>query len=240
MFPPGGGFPGDPVPEGLCGSGSGLSSWSCELDRQRDTEHGNGPTGLAAVGAAGTFDTAQVFHCSSAPADLSFPLQLTADDYLPMLKLLPVLEKLSQVHSVAAVQETAFSLRSVIATRGAFQPEDLRQHSREFSSTGEQRTQAQVDHSGMPPQSSASHSLPPPSTQKIHSASSGGAAGVAAKCSSSTDPPQSHFQGFSDVLLEALDPDVPTRAVALRELIQMVQNKRPEALQAQEEILNVS
>uniref|UniRef100_H2RPL6 Transport and golgi organization 6 homolog (Drosophila) n=1 Tax=Takifugu rubripes TaxID=31033 RepID=H2RPL6_TAKRU len=169
--------------------------------------------------------------------------QLTADDYLPMLKLLPVLEKLSQVHSVAAVQELAFSLRSVIATRGAFQPEDLRQHSRRFRSTGKQRTPAQVDHSRMPPQCSASNRFPPPSTQKIPSASSGGAAGEAlknAECSSRpTDPPQTHFRGFSDVLLEALDPDVPTRAAALRELTQMVQHKRPEALQAQEEILNL-
>lgn len=61
-----------------------------------------------------------------------------------------------------------------------------------------------------------------------------------AQCSSSTDPPQSHFKGFSDVLLEASDPDVPTRAAALRELTQMVQQKRPEAMQAQEELLNVS
>lgn len=157
-----------------------------------------------------------------------------------MLKLLPVLEKVSQVHCVAAVQEMAFSLRSVIATRGAFQPEDLRQHSREFSFSGKQRTQAQVDHAPMPPQSSAPNGFTPPSTHKIPSASPGGAAGVAAPCSSSTAPPQTHFKGFSDVLLEALDPDVPTRAVALRELTQMVQNKRPEALQAREEILKVS
>lgn len=142
-----------------------------------------------------------------------------------MLKLLPALENLSQVHCVAAVQEMAFSLRSVIATRGAFTPEDLRQHRPEFRSTGRTR----VDHAPMPPQSSASEGFPPPSTQKIPWASCGGAAGAAA-------PPQS----FSDVLLEASDPDVPTRAAALRELTQMVQNKRPEALQAQEEILNVS
>lgn len=133
-----------------------------------------------------------------------------------MLKLLPVLEELSRVHSVAAVQEMAFGLRSVIATRGAFRPEDLRQ----------QRTQ--VDHSGTPPQSSASDSSPPP-------------AGVALKPAGlSSQPPQTHFKGFPEVLLEALDPDVPTRAAALRELTQMVQHKRPEALQAQEEILNVS
>lgn len=61
-----------------------------------------------------------------------------------------------------------------------------------------------------------------------------------AECSSSTDPPQTPSQGFADVLLEAWDPEVPTRAAALRELTRMVRHKRPEALQAQEELLNVS
>lgn len=48
------------------------------------------------------------------------------------------------------------------------------------------------------------------------------------------------MKAFSDLLLEALDPDVPTRAAALRTLTHMLQNKTAEALQAQEKILNVS
>lgn len=143
-------------------------------------------------------------------------MQLAAEDYLPLLKLLPLLENLSQVRCGAAVQELAFGLRSVIATRGAVRPEDLRPHPG-FSFTGKQRTAAQG-----PPQC-------------------GGAAGAAlnkAECSS--EPPQSRLRGFSEVLLEASEPDVPSRAVALRELTRMVQERSPEALQAQEEILDVS
>ena len=49
------------------------------------------------------------------------------------------------------------------------------------------------------------------------------------------EPPRA----FSDWLLEACDPDVPTRAVALRRLTRMVQEKHPEALQAQEKVLLV-
>ncbi|CAL8357795.1 unnamed protein product [Lota lota] len=48
-----------------------------------------------------------------------------------------------------------------------------------------------------------------------------------------TEPPRA----FSDWLLEACDPDVPTRAVALRRLTRMVQERHPEALQAQEKVL---
>lgn len=145
-----------------------------------------------------------------------------------MVKLLPLLEKLSQVHSVAAVQELAFSLRSVIATHGAYRPEDLTRPNCSF--TGRQKPPPKADHPPMPPHSSASH-CPPPSMQEMHSGSSGGAAGGGVK---------THLKAFSDVLLEALDPDVPTRAAALRTLTHMVQNKTAEALQAQEKILNVS
>lgn len=45
---------------------------------------------------------------------------------------------------------------------------------------------------------------------------------------------------FSDWLLEACDPDVPTRALALRILTQRVKNGDPEAVQAQEKVFMVS
>lgn len=141
-----------------------------------------------------------------------------------MVKLLPLLEKLSQVHCVAAVQELAFGLRSVIATHGAYRPEDLTRPN--FSFTGRQKPPPRADRPPMPPHGSASH-CPPPSMQEMHSGSSGGASGGGVKA-------------FSDLLLEALDPDVPTRAAALRTLTHMLQNKTAEALQAQEKILNVS
>lgn len=127
-----------------------------------------------------------------------------------MLKLLPHLETLSQAHPVATVRDLAFSLRGVIATRGAYQPEDLAQ----------------------PPGSCSPTILP---------ASAGGAAGVSPEQgSASVGSSQTPRRAFSEVLLEALDPDVPTRAFALRELTQMLQSKTREAVQAQEEILRVS
>lgn len=46
-------------------------------------------------------------------------------------------------------------------------------------------------------------------------------------------------RALSEVLLEALDPDVPTRAAALRELTQVVQRTAGEAVQDQEGVLRV-
>lgn len=134
-------------------------------------------------------------------------MQLSAEERRPLLKLLPHLERLSQAHSVAAVQELAFSLRGVIATGGAYQPEDLPQPRRSCSSPDEQETRARAERSRRPP----------------HTGSS-----------------QTQLRAVPELLLEAFDPDVPTRAAALRELTQMVQSKRREAVQAQEEILAVS
>uniref|UniRef100_H3CNZ9 Transport and golgi organization 6 homolog (Drosophila) n=1 Tax=Tetraodon nigroviridis TaxID=99883 RepID=H3CNZ9_TETNG len=132
--------------------------------------------------------------------------QLGAEDYLPMLKLLPHLETLSQAHSGASVRELAFSLRGVIATRGAYQPEDLGQPHRSCSSRDQQKSASRAERSPAAPQAGS---------------------------------PQRQLRAVSELLLEAFDPDVPTRAVALRELAQMIQSRRREAVQAQEQILRV-
>lgn len=124
-----------------------------------------------------------------------------------MLKLLPHLETLSQAHSGASVRELAFSLRGVIATRGAYQPEDLGQPHRSCSSRDQQKSASRAERSPAAPQAGS---------------------------------PQRQLRAVSELLLEAFDPDVPTRAVALRELAQMIQSRRREAVQAQEQILRVS
>uniref|UniRef100_A0A3B4WV76 Transport and golgi organization 6 homolog n=1 Tax=Seriola lalandi dorsalis TaxID=1841481 RepID=A0A3B4WV76_SERLL len=132
--------------------------------------------------------------------------QLSAEDYTSMSRLLPPLETLSQKHSDVVVQELASNLRTVIATHGAYWPENL--------------TAA--------PQASRK----PETTARNNSESS-------RKKTSGTSVPRPSTESFSEWLLQACDPDVPTRACALRVLTQMVQNENPEAVQAQEKVLTL-
>lgn len=169
-----------------------------------------------------------------------------------MSRLLSPLETLSQMHSEVVIQELASNLRAVIATHGAYRPEDLTataQPSRNPEMTAKtnsvpfrkkQKLQMKEKNSQTSPHSSPPESNSPSNTQIRHPASS--AAGIRSKggertwCTTDRCP---HSKPFSDWLLEACDPEVPNRAFALRVLTQMVQNRNPEAVQAQEKVLMV-
>ncbi|KAK5868083.1 hypothetical protein PBY51_012526 [Eleginops maclovinus] len=143
--------------------------------------------------------------------------QLSAEDYSSMRRLLPPLETLSQKHSDVFIQELASNLRAVIATHGAYRPEHL--------STEAQR-------SGNP------ETIEPASSAAISQSSDSGT-GLSPRGggrTSSTSKPAPPTKPFSDLLLEACDPDVPTRAFALRILTQRVQKQNPEAVQEQEKV----
>lgn len=172
-----------------------------------------------------------------------------------MSRLLPPLETLSQKHSEVVIQELASNLRAVIATHGAYWPENLAaaaQPSRNPQTTANntsvpsRRTQemhTEANDSQTSPHSSSTDSTSPGNTYVRHPASSGGSeAGRSPKGrerTSGTSDPCPPTKPFSDWLLEACDPDVPTRAFALRVLTKMVQNRNPEAIQAQEKVLMV-
>ncbi|KAF0040863.1 hypothetical protein F2P81_006761 [Scophthalmus maximus] len=161
--------------------------------------------------------------------------QLSSDDYSSMSRLLPPLETLSQKHSDVVVQDLASNLRAVIATRGAFCPENLPKASRRPEATkttaknhrvpsgNKTKVQTEGKDSRTSPRPSP-HDCKPPTRRPP---SSGGGVQY-----SSAKP-------FSDWLLEACDPDVPTRAFALRVLTQMVQNGSPEVVQAREKVLMI-
>ncbi|XP_038562281.1 LOW QUALITY PROTEIN: transport and Golgi organization protein 6 homolog [Micropterus salmoides] len=179
--------------------------------------------------------------------------QLSAEDYSSMSRLLPPLETLSQKHSEVVIQELASNLRAVIATHGAYWPENLAaaaQPSRNPQTTANntsvpsRRTQemhTEANDSQTSPHSSSPDSTSPGNTYVRHPASSGGSeAGRSPKGrerTSGTSDACPPTKPFSDWLLEACDPDVPTRAFALRVLTKMVQNRNPEAIQAQEKVL---
>lgn len=147
---------------------------------------------------------------------LSAP-QLSAEDYSCMSRLLPPLEALSQQHPDEVIQELASNLRAVIATHGAYRPENLAAP-RGSRNPEETARGSKTKSGGQNPQN-----LCP----------TGGGGG------SSSDGPDPNKKPLSDWMLEACDPDVPTRAVALRVLTQMVQRREPEAVRAQEKLLTL-
>lgn len=168
-----------------------------------------------------------------------------------MWRLLPPLETLSQKHSDVVIQELASNLRAVIATHGAYRPENataVAQPSRNPETTATNNIPFRKKQSETTDSQTSSHSSPPDSsshgnTHIRHPASSGrSTAGISPEGGGRTSgtsnlcPPT---KPFSDWLLEACDPDVPTRAFALRVLTQMVQKENPEAVQAQEKVLMV-
>uniref|UniRef100_A0A8C4ZJM2 Transport and golgi organization 6 homolog n=1 Tax=Gadus morhua TaxID=8049 RepID=A0A8C4ZJM2_GADMO len=161
--------------------------------------------------------------------------QLGAEDYACMARLLPPLHEVSLQHPEPLIQGLAGDLRSVIATHGACRPEGLP------ACSGPERNDAARDGNAPPPPGDRSH---PPATA-TRPAHVGPLKSVDARTASPTaatrpcrpgplpEPPRA----FSDWLLEACDPDVPTRAVALRRLTRMVTERLPAALQAEERVL---
>ncbi|XP_071775470.2 transport and Golgi organization protein 6 homolog [Centroberyx gerrardi] len=177
---------------------------------------------------------------------LSAP-QLSTEDYTSMSRLLPPLETLSQKHPEAFVQELASGLRAVIATHGAYRPDDLTaaaaQRSRNPETTQnhsnvpstKKQTQARLSQvSQASPHSSPQDTIANTRTHaRIGHAEPAPGRGRSSGTSDSSPP----ARPFSDWLLEACDPDVPTRAVALRALTRMVREGDSDAVQAQEKVL---
>ncbi|KAM4618329.1 transport and Golgi organization protein 6 homolog isoform 2-T2 [Polymixia lowei] len=208
--------------------------------------------------------------------------QLSAEDYASMLRLLPPLEKLSQKHPEAAIQELASSLRAVIATHGAYKPENLTaaaQYSRKPGATQNNNRVPSTKKQKMQPPAKSSHlsqtrshsptmdtipnapSNPPapaqckkkPNPIRTQTSSDAEEPGAQHANPTQTKPlipghvrhteapgasdPGPPTRAFSNWLLEACDPEVPTRAVALRALTRMVRDGDSEAVQAQEKVL---
>uniref|UniRef100_A0A3P9MAW6 Transport and golgi organization 6 homolog (Drosophila) n=1 Tax=Oryzias latipes TaxID=8090 RepID=A0A3P9MAW6_ORYLA len=155
---------------------------------------------------------------------LSAP-QVSSEDYALMSKLLPPLDSLSQLHPDGVIQELAANLRAVIATHGAYRPENLAAPAARCSRNPKTSTNGSTMQIN-----EVKESRTPVCTSSPHPASSAGA-------KNSNRNPESPIKPLSDWLLEACDPNVPTRAFALRTLTQMVQLKDPETVQAKEKVL---
>ncbi|KAF3689280.1 Transport and Golgi organization protein 6 -like protein [Channa argus] len=175
--------------------------------------------------------------------------KLSVEDYSSMSRLLQPLESLSQKHSDVVMQELASNLRTVIATHGAYRPENLSAASQPSRSPETPKNSDVLSKKKQKPLTNTNDSptslnfstrdnthinregQPEPSQSAMigRSQQDRGRASALSDHSTPTKP-------FSEWLLEACDPDVPTRAFALRVLTQMVKNGNPEAVQDQEKV----
>lgn len=172
-----------------------------------------------------------------------------------MSRLLLPLETLSLKHSDLVIQELASNLRTAIATHGAYWPANLTaaaqtsrkpetQKNNSLLSRKKQKPQIETDNSQTNAHSPSPGSNSPLSTHIKHPAPCGGTgSGITLQDkggTSGTSADGSLTKPFSDWLLEACDPDIPTRAFALRVLTQRVKNGDPEAVKAQEKVFTVN
>lgn len=162
---------------------------------------------------------------------LSVP-QVSSEDYRCMSRLLSPLDTLSQLHPEVFIQELASNLKAVISTHGAYTPDNPSAFSASCNSDRIQTNKKQKTNN-----KTGSMFTTPGSSSRSEMSENAAiqpATSEAAKGKESSDFPA---KPLSDWFLEACDPDVPTRAFALRGLTLLVQRRDPETVQAQEKVL---
>lgn len=166
-----------------------------------------------------------------------------------MRRLLSPLELVSKLHPDPAIQELAMDLRATIATHGAY-------HLGTSTDTAQRYSQIQNRLTGQNKENPLPSSRTAEAAAGVHTSHIDQRASKVAttielqdsfKAGSSIQRPDKLSTSkavsrmpVSDLLIEACDPDVPTRAVALRSLTQAVKEGDKEALEAQEKLLVVS
>ncbi|XP_049580174.1 transport and Golgi organization protein 6 homolog [Syngnathus scovelli] len=166
--------------------------------------------------------------------------QLTVDVYSSMSRLLRPLETVSQQHPEVFIQELASNLRAIIATHGAYRPDDLtigafpgskdcHVSPNDNNLPSKRKNKIETKTQTCPPSPLSLNNTLQQSHIKQSTSSEGSLAGEGSRPS----------KAFSDWLLEACHPDVPTRAFALRNLTQMVRSKDQETVQAQGKVLTL-
>ncbi|XP_003262978.2 transport and Golgi organization protein 6 homolog [Nomascus leucogenys] len=175
-------------------------------------------------------------------------VQLKSSDFAVLKQLLPLLENVSNTYPDPVIQELAVDLRITISTRGAFATEaismaarstlnrkDLEGKIEEQQQTSRERP-TDVAHSHLEQQQS--HEIAPQTglqsnapiiPQGVNELSS-----TTSQKSGSVTTEQ-----LQEVLLSAYDPEIPTRAAALRTLSRWIEQREAKALEMQEKLLKI-
>uniref|UniRef100_A0A8C4X7P0 Transport and golgi organization 6 homolog n=1 Tax=Erpetoichthys calabaricus TaxID=27687 RepID=A0A8C4X7P0_ERPCA len=165
-------------------------------------------------------------------AMLAGAAELKSEDYTALKHILPLLQDISDHHHEVIIQELASDLRITIATHGAFTPETVTHAAhRTINQKGQEQLKEQtvIKESSFPDkQSKIKQDIP------INL--------VGTNCNNDQSKDHGNCEDeklVSECILEAVHPDIPTRATALRQLTQMIKSKNAEAVNCEEKILLV-
>uniref|UniRef100_A0A8D0XS01 Transport and Golgi organization protein 6 homolog n=1 Tax=Sus scrofa TaxID=9823 RepID=A0A8D0XS01_PIG len=175
-------------------------------------------------------------------------VQLKSSDFAILKQLVPLLEKVSTTYPDPVIQELAVDLRITISTHGAFTTEAVSVAAQSTLSKedpeGKREEQQQASHerhcdmspSHLKPQQSHDMSrqtglkpnppLVPPVVREPSITTNQKSGSLTA-------------EQLQEALLSAYDPQIPTRAAALRTLSRWVEQREPKALEVQEKLLKV-
>ncbi|CAH7065874.1 Tango6 [Phodopus roborovskii] len=163
-------------------------------------------------------------------------VQLKSSDFAVLKQLLPLLEKVSNTYPDPVIQELAVDLRITISTHGAFSTEavsmaaqsTLNKKDPEWKT--EEQQQTSHDTSIEVAQNHSEQERDPPRTSPESKEPS---------TATSQSPRNITTEQFQEVLLSAYDPQVPTRAAALRTLSRWVEQREARALEEQKKLLQI-
>ncbi|XP_021076083.1 transport and Golgi organization protein 6 homolog [Mus pahari] len=155
-------------------------------------------------------------------------VQLKSSDFAVLKQLLPLLEQVSSTYPDPVIQELAADLRITISTHGAFSTEAV--------STAAQSTLNQKDPGQEIEQRQTGPDISTEGAQKCPRTGQGSSE----PCTATSQPPGNiTTEEFREVLLSACDPQVPTRAAALRTLSRWVEQREARALEEQKKLLQI-
>lgn len=162
-------------------------------------------------------------------------VQLKSSDFAVLKQLLPLLEKVSNTYPDPVIQELAVDLRITISTHGAFSTEAVSMAAQSTLNKKDPEwkiEQQQTSHDTLTevaPDHLKQEQDPPKTDQESHEP------GIAAS--------QPHrnitSEQFQEVLLSACDPQIPTRAAALRTLSRWVEQREAIALKDEKKLLKI-
>ncbi|XP_040838404.1 transport and Golgi organization protein 6 homolog [Ochotona curzoniae] len=175
-------------------------------------------------------------------------VQLKSGDFVVLKRLMPLLDKVSSSFPDPAIQELATDLRITIATHGAFATEaisvtaqsTLNKKEPGRKPEGQQRTSGERDAS-----STQRHHEQQPNPEKVQDSSPEASAasvpeGVAEPSSTAKRKPGGvTTEQLQELVLSAYDPQIPTRAAALRTLSHWIEQREAKALETQEKLLQI-
>ncbi|XP_032140160.1 transport and Golgi organization protein 6 homolog isoform X1 [Sapajus apella] len=175
-------------------------------------------------------------------------VQLKSSDFAVLKQLLPLLEKVSNTYPDPVIQELAVDLRITISTHGAFATEAV--------SMAAQSTLNKKDSEGKieEPQQSSHERHTDVAHSHLEQQQSHGIAPQPGLQSDAPVTPQGvnepstttnqksgsiTTEQLQEVLLSAYDPQIPTRAAALRTLSCWIEQREAKALEMQEKLLKI-